>query len=118
MGKIRSGAWGSIWPSGAQTLNTSSLQRGVGPGEGHLHVPGPRGLPVRLERVLKGDRSFFGCRAESSSAAKGRPLQLEQQPDAPRAAVEGGGVFVTCEASQGSQSPVSRTLSTLQCSQD
>ncbi|KAK7898232.1 hypothetical protein WMY93_019085 [Mugilogobius chulae] len=29
-----------------------------------------------------------------------------------------GGVFVTCEASQGSQSPVSRTLSTLQCSQD
>ncbi|XP_072304421.1 immunoglobulin kappa light chain-like [Eucyclogobius newberryi] len=29
-----------------------------------------------------------------------------------------GGVAVSCEASQGSQSPVSHTLSTLQCSQD
>ncbi|KAJ0003196.1 hypothetical protein NQD34_008294 [Periophthalmus magnuspinnatus] len=29
-----------------------------------------------------------------------------------------GGVAVSCEATQGSQSPVSHTLSTLQCSQD
>ncbi|KAK7898222.1 hypothetical protein WMY93_019075 [Mugilogobius chulae] len=111
----------STWGEWSPGCRCCPLQRGAGPGEGHLHVPGPRGLPVRLERVVEGERWRCGGRGaepEPRGAAKGRPLQLEQQPDAPAQQWREGGVFVTCEASQGSQSPVSRTLSTLQCSQD
>lgn len=79
--------------SGAQPLGAAPLQRGAGPGEGHLHVPGQQGLPVRLERVLESERCQrgWGEEPEPRGAAKGRPLQLEQQPDAPRTAVEAGG---------------------------
>lgn len=89
-----------FWCSGASGAHPDSaapLQRGAGPGEGHAHVPGQQGLPVRLERVLEGVRWWqrWGADPEPRGAAKGRPLQLEQQPDAPCTAVEGRGL--SCE---------------------
>ncbi|KAJ0059448.1 hypothetical protein NL108_018144 [Boleophthalmus pectinirostris] len=40
---------------------------------------------------VSGGGAGGGAEPEPRGAAKGRPLQLEQQPDAPRTAVEGGG---------------------------
>jgi len=60
------------------------LHRGAAEGQGHPHVSGQQGLPLRLESVLEGRRQQqqLGCEHEPLCSAEGRPLQLEQHPDA------------------------------------
>ncbi|MEQ2159845.1 hypothetical protein GOODEAATRI_027454, partial [Goodea atripinnis] len=50
-----------------------------------------KGLPLRLESVLEGGRQQqqqLGAEQEPRGAAEGRPLQLEQHPEAPCRPVE------------------------------
>ncbi|KAI3358200.1 hypothetical protein L3Q82_003202 [Scortum barcoo] len=63
--------------------------------EGHAHVPGQQGLPLRLESGLEGGRQQqqqLGGEQEPRGAGEGRPLQLEQHPEAHCRPVEEGGL--------------------------
>ncbi|KAK7939884.1 hypothetical protein WMY93_003210 [Mugilogobius chulae] len=107
--------------SGAQAVGAAPLQRGAGPGEGHLHVSGPQGFPSDWSVWLKVSGGGVVGGEQSRSPAvlqKDGHYSWSSSLTLPAQQWREGGVFVTCEASQGSQSPVSRTLSTLQCSQD
>ena len=86
--------WCPSHPDGA-----APLQRGAAAGEGHAHVSGQQGLPLRLESGLEGGRQQqqqqqqqLGGEQEPRGAAEGRPLQLEQHPEAPCRPVEEGGL--------------------------
>ena len=76
--------------------SAAPLQWGAAAGEGHPHVSGQQGLPLRLESVLEGGRQHQHLHLEGEqelrSAAEGRPLQLEQHPEAPCRPVEEGGL--------------------------
>ena len=85
--------WRPSHPDGA-----APLRRGAAAGEGHAHVSGQQGLPLRLESGLEGGRQQqqqqqqLGGEQEPRGAAAGRPLQLEQHPEAPCRPVEEGGL--------------------------
>ena len=87
--------WRPSHPDGA-----APLQRGgAAAGEGHARVSGQQGLPLRLESGLEGGRQQqqqqqqqLGGEQEPRGAAEGRPLQLEQHPEAPCRPVEEGGL--------------------------
>ena len=83
--------WCPSHPDGA-----APLQRGAAAaGEGHADVPGQQGLPLRLESGLEGGRQQqrqLGGEQEPRGAGEGRPLQLEQHPEAPCRPVEEGGL--------------------------
>ena len=82
--------WCPSHPDGA-----APLRRGAAAGEGHAHVSGQQGLPLRLESGLEGgrqQRQQLGGEQEPRGAAEGRPLQLEQHPEAPCRPVEEGGL--------------------------
>ena len=86
--------WCPSHPDGA-----APLQRGAAAGEGHAHVCGQQGLPLRLESGLEGGRQQqqqqqqqLGGEQGPRGAAEGRPLQLEQHPEAPCRPVEEGGL--------------------------
>ena len=82
--------WCGSHPDGA-----APLQRGAAAGEGHAHVPGHQGLPLRLEAGLEGGRQQqqqLGGEQEPRGPGEGRPLQLEQHPEPPCRPVEEGGL--------------------------
>ena len=85
--------WRPSHPDGA-----APLRRGAAAGEGHARVSGQQGLPLRLESGLEGGRQQqqqqqqLGGEQEPRGAAAGRPLQLEQHPEAPCRPVEEGGL--------------------------
>jgi len=77
----------SPWSGSSPTLpdGVAPLWWGAEQGEGHPHVSGQQGLPLRLESVLEGGRQQqhqLGGKKEPCFDAEGRPLQLEQHPDA------------------------------------
>ena len=82
--------WCPPHPDGA-----APLQGGAAEGEGHAHVPGQQGLPLRLESGLEGGRQQqqqLGGEQEPRGAGEGRQIQLEQHPEAPCRPVGEGGL--------------------------
>lgn len=86
---IVSPRWCPAHPDGA-----APLQGGAAAGDGHAGVPGRQGLPLRLESGLEGGRQQqqLGGEQEPRGAGGGRPLQLEQHPEAPCRPVGQGGL--------------------------
>ncbi|KAK7939885.1 hypothetical protein WMY93_003211 [Mugilogobius chulae] len=105
-------------PSGAQAVGAAPLQRGAGPGKATLMCLAHKGFPSDWSVSLKVTGLSLDAEQSQAVLQKDGHYSWSSSLTLPAQQWREGGVFVTCEASQGSQSPVSRTLSTLQCSQD